>query len=112
MPAGIPGHCKMMFDSHSASSHLTEKHIPPVAKDRISRAVKSGFLNISTSKSFPHGKTLIRSGALSTKDSYLTVSCLSTIAANPVNPYESRRVVTMGIVYLPSHSALPPYGST
>jgi hypothetical protein len=56
---------------------------PPVAKDTTSRAVKSGFRNTSTSKSLPHGKTLIRSGALSTRIPYFALSCLSTMAVNP-----------------------------
>ena len=58
-------------------------HIPPVANDRTSRAVKSGFLNTSTSKSGPHGNTLMSSGAPLTSVSYLALSCLFTMAVNP-----------------------------
>ena len=68
----------------NARFHLQQLvFLPPVANVTTSRAVKSGFLKTSTSKSGPHGKTLISSGALSTKISYLALSCLFTIAVNP-----------------------------
>jgi hypothetical protein len=54
-----------------------------VANETTSKAVKSGFLKTSTSKSGPQGSTLISSGALLTNVSYFALSCLSTMAVNP-----------------------------
>lgn len=47
-------------------NRLTPAGIPPVAKLRISSAVKSGRWNVSTSYSLPHGKSVKMSGAAST----------------------------------------------
>lgn len=58
--------------------------MPPVAKETIRSAVKSGFLKTSTSKFGPHGRTLISSGASFTNFSYLELMSLSTIATKPV----------------------------
>ena len=71
---------------------MTERtcHLPPVANDTISRAVKSGFLKTSTSKSSPQGSTFINSGALLTRVSYFALSCLLTIAVKPFK-YEGQR---------------------
>lgn len=78
IPAGMPGcHYK------TVTMTKTSYGLPPVANDTISRAVKSGFLNTSTSKSLPQGNTLINSGALLTRVSYFALSCLLTMAVKP-----------------------------
>ena len=78
IPAGIP---EVLL---ARSEHQYIKcGQPPVAKDNTSKAVKSGFLKTSTSKSDPHGRPLISCGALSTRTSYFELSSLFTIAVNP-----------------------------
>ena len=57
--------------------------MPPVANVKTSNAVKSGLRNTSTSKSLPHGRDLMSSGASLTNVSYFALSALSTIAVKP-----------------------------
>ena len=78
IPAGIP---EVLL---ARSRYQCIKYgLPPVANDTTSKAVKSGFLKTSTSKSGPQGRALIRFGALSTRTSYFALNSLFTIAVNP-----------------------------
>ena len=102
IPAGIPeeiDECKVPWMQQFL-------FLPPVANETTSRAVKSGFLKISTSKSGPHGKTLISSGASLTRVSYLALSCLFTIAVKPGTKLKERSRKRTSLQ--PSHSARPP----
>lgn len=57
--------------------------VPELAKVRISKEVKSGLLNSSTSKSLPQVNNFINSPAFSTKFPKIFDFSLSTIDTNP-----------------------------
>lgn len=121
MPAGMPNDISVSIYPHKRR-HTGS--VPPVANVRTSNAVKSGLRNMSTcdrvrqstslliqraptSKSLPHGRTLISSEASLTSVSYLALSFLSTIAVKPAYHWVSfiRRFYIMQLTYLPIQRA-------
>ena len=59
--------------------------IPEEAKASTYKLVKSGFLNYSTSKSFPHGRSVMIFSANVTNWLRIVDYYLFTIATNPSN---------------------------